>query len=97
MRVVESNDLFGVVIVQRSSGWVHFTSSCDKCVVRFDHHDILINNCVGYGNQHFFVLFLILGIMDSLIFLFKGVLIPLFTFGLTRRTFIVLLGIFIVD
>lgn len=83
--------------MQRSSGWVHFTSSCDKCVVRFDHHDILINNCVGYGNQHFFVLFLILGIMDSLIFLFKGVLIPLFTFGLTRRTFIVLLGIFIVD
>ena len=73
-----------------------FTCSCDKCVVRFDHHDILINNCVGYGNQHFFFLFLLLGIIDSFIFLLKGVLIPLFSYGLTQQTCIILLGIVMV-
>ena len=40
-------------------------SHCDRCVVRFDHHDVVINNCVGYGNQHYFLLFLLFALLSS--------------------------------
>jgi palmitoyltransferase len=33
--------------------------SCDKCVLRRDHHCIWIGNCVGYANNQYFVNFLI--------------------------------------
>jgi hypothetical protein len=31
---------------------------CKVCVIRQDHHCIWINNCVGYGNYHWFMLIL---------------------------------------
>ena len=31
---------------------------CKVCIVRQDHHCIWINNCVGYGNYHWFMLIL---------------------------------------
>ncbi|KAE8445128.1 hypothetical protein EG329_013730 [Mollisiaceae sp. DMI_Dod_QoI] len=34
-------------------------SICKRCIAKMDHHCIFINNCVGYGNQHYF-LFLLL-------------------------------------
>ncbi|KAJ9132147.1 Palmitoyltransferase [Pleurostoma richardsiae] len=34
-------------------------SVCKVCVARMDHHCIFINNCVGVGNQHWFVLLLL--------------------------------------
>ena len=40
-------------------------SYCDRCVVRFDHHDVVINNCIGYSNQHYFVLFLLFALLSS--------------------------------
>jgi palmitoyltransferase ZDHHC4 len=33
-------------------------SVCKHCISRLDHHCIFINNCVGYGNQHWFLLLL---------------------------------------
>ncbi|KAI1772232.1 zf-DHHC-domain-containing protein [Hypoxylon cercidicola] len=32
---------------------------CARCVHKMDHHCVFINNCVGYGNQHWFVLLLL--------------------------------------
>ncbi|KAF4637673.1 hypothetical protein G7Y89_g391 [Cudoniella acicularis] len=33
-------------------------SICKRCISKLDHHCIFINNCVGYGNQHYFLLLL---------------------------------------
>ncbi|RFU29935.1 hypothetical protein B7463_g6408, partial [Scytalidium lignicola] len=33
-------------------------SICKRCVAKLDHHCIFINNCVGYENQHWFLLLL---------------------------------------
>ncbi|KAI6084016.1 zf-DHHC-domain-containing protein [Hypoxylon rubiginosum] len=34
-------------------------SVCKRCVHKMDHHCVFINNCVGYGNQHWFILLLL--------------------------------------
>jgi DHHC palmitoyltransferase len=31
---------------------------CGRCVEKFDHHCIYINNCLGYRNHKYFILFL---------------------------------------
>lgn len=34
-------------------------SICKRCVAKSDHHCVFINSCVGYGNQHWFLLLLL--------------------------------------
>lgn len=38
-------------------------SKCYRCVIRYDHHSVLLNNCIGYGNQIQYGLFLLFSLL----------------------------------
>ena len=54
-------------LVQQSMA-VHCTA-CNRCIVDFDFHSILVNNCISRNNRHFLISFLVslMGFFSTLI------------------------------
>ncbi|GJD09194.1 Phosphoribosylaminoimidazole-succinocarboxamide synthase [Galdieria sulphuraria] len=51
----------------------HHCRSCKRCILKMDHHCPWINNCVGFYNQKFFILFVYYAFLGCLFVSVTGV------------------------
>lgn len=61
----------------------HHCRSCKRCILKMDHHCPWINNCVGFYNQKFFILFVYYAFLGCLFASVTGVM------ALKRALFII--------
>lgn len=50
----------------------HHCRTCGTCILKFDHHCPWINQCVGLGNERYFILFMLWFSFGTLIFSVAG-------------------------
>lgn len=50
----------------------HHCRTCKTCVLKYDHHCPWINQCVGLGNERYFILFMLWFGLGTMIFSFMG-------------------------
>jgi palmitoyltransferase ZDHHC2/15/20 len=46
----------------------HHCTKCDKCYLKFDHHSIILDACIGFHNYKFFLQFLFLNFSTCLFY-----------------------------
>ena len=51
----------------------HHCAQCYRCIIRYDHHSYLLNNCIGYDNQVYYFFFLLFWIFQNYITCFSVV------------------------
>lgn len=50
----------------------HHCKTCNACILKFDHHCPWLNQCVGLGNERYFVLFMLWFSFGTLVFGLAG-------------------------
>ena len=50
----------------------HHCRTCNACILKFDHHCPWLNQCVGLGNERYFILFMLWFSLGALIFAIAG-------------------------
>lgn len=50
----------------------HHCRTCKTCVLKYDHHCPWINQCVGLGNERYFILFMLWFGLGTMIFSYMG-------------------------
>lgn len=50
----------------------HHCRTCNACILKYDHHCPWLNQCVGLGNERYFILFMLWFSLGAFIFAISG-------------------------